>query len=315
MAGGSGEGREPPGLGGRQPLESELGRLGEIGPAERLRALQLVERGRVWSLGLAVRAGGGFPDFPGRPPFRREVYRDWSHYLSGEVGPLKGGVCSVDDGVVLGCHAGSHLDALGHIICEGSIAGGVDAATTVGELHHADVAALGHEGVICRAVLADVARWKGVEYLARDCLVTSAEVRQCLSRQGVEVKAHDLLLIRTGSLLRFEREGAEAFFDHYSEPGLGYEEELLSWIDEVRLLGIGTDTLANEIPTSPTTGEQYVLHRHLLRDRGLQFHEALWLEDVAAACAEDGRYEGLYLAMPLKLVGASGSPINPLFVK
>jgi len=303
------------GLGGRRPIATELGRLGQIGADERLRALSLVREGRVWSLGLPIFGAGNFPDFPGRPPQRREVYRDWSHYLSGEVDALKGGVCSVDDGVVLNCHGGTHLDALGHIICEGQIAGGVDANTTIGELRHADVAALGYEGVICRAVLADIVRWAGVEFLSREHCISAREVQECLAQQGVELGTNDLLLLRTGSLRRFEHEGPEEFFADYSEPGLTYEEELLSWIDRTRLLGIGTDTLSNELPTDPSSGGQYVLHRHLLRDRGLQFHEALWLEELAASCVEDHCYEGLYIAAPLKLVGASGSPINPLFIK
>jgi kynurenine formamidase len=59
----------------------------------------------------------------------------------------------------------------------------------------------------------------------------------------------------------------------------------------------------------------YPLHRLLLRNRGMTFHEALWLEELAADSRADGCYEGLYVALPLKLVGASGSPMNPLFVK
>ena len=45
------------------------------------------------------------------------------------------------------------------------------------------------------------------------------------------------------------------------------------------------------------------------------FHEALWLEELAADCAADQYYEGLYIAAPLKMLGASASPVNPLFVK
>lgn len=291
------------------------GRLAASGPAERLRALACVEQGRVWALGLELLGDPPAPAYPDRPAQRHVVYRDWSHYERGDVAPLPGGVCSVDDGVILNCHGGTHLDALGHIIAEGTIAGGLPATTTVGGLAHADVAAIARVGIVCRAIVADVARFAGGGPLPRNEQITLGTLQACLEAEGVTAARGDMLLLRTGSLLRYQQEGAERFFREYSEPGLSHEEDLLAWVDEIGILGIGSDTLANELPVCPATGAHYPLHRYLLRDRGLQFHEALWLEDVAAACAADRRYAGLYVAAPLKLVGCSGSPINPLFVR
>jgi hypothetical protein len=39
------------------------------------------------------------------------------------------------------------------------------------------------------------------------------------------------------------------------------------------------------------------------------------LEELAAACAEDGRYAFLLEASPLPFVHALGSPVNPVAVK
>ena len=39
------------------------------------------------------------------------------------------------------------------------------------------------------------------------------------------------------------------------------------------------------------------------------------LEELAAACAEDGRWSFLYAAAPLKVVGGSGSPVNPIAIR
>ena len=39
------------------------------------------------------------------------------------------------------------------------------------------------------------------------------------------------------------------------------------------------------------------------------------LEELAADCAEDGRYEFLYVAAPLKIAKAAGSPVNPVVIK
>lgn len=297
------------------PAAEDVGRLAEIGDRERLRALSCVTDGKLWALGLDVFGSPPQPSFPGRPDQRHEIYRDWSHYEEGSVAPLPGGVCSVDDGVFLNCHGGSHLDALGHIMCEGTIAGGRAATSTIGGLRHADVAAIARLGVVCRGVIVDLCRSAGARWLERDHEVTLSELQACLEEEGVTAAAGDMLLVRTGSLLRYYEEGPSVFFTDYSEPGLSHDEALLAWVDETRILGIGSDTLANELPRCPATGEEYPLHRYLLRDRGLQFHEALWLEEVAADCASDRRYTGLYVASPLKLVGASGSPVNPVFMK
>ncbi len=291
------------------------GRLAELRPEDRLRALRSVREGKVFTLGIELFGRTPVPGYPGSPVPLHIVYQDWSHYEKGVLHPDAGNVAWVDDGVLLNCHGGTHLDALGHVIVDGEIAGGVSASSTVGGLAHADVAEIARLGVLCRGVLVDLCRDGGGAPLARDHQVSLGEVEACLREEGVEVEPGDMVLLRTGSLERYRREGGAAFFADYSEPGLSYDEDLFEWVDTHGVLGIGSDTLANELPRDPSTDEQFCLHHHLLRDRGLQFHEALWLAELANDCAADGRYAGLYVASPLKLAGASGSPVNPLFVK
>ncbi len=291
------------------------GRLAEVGPADRLRALRSVREGKVFTLGMDLFGRTPAPRYPDSPVPLHIVYQDWSHYEKGTLHPDAGNVGWVDDGVLLNCHGGTHLDAMGHVIVDGTIAGGVAASSTVGGLAHADVAEIARLGVLCRGVLVDLCRGGDGSPLARDHQVSVGEGEACLRDQDVEIEPGDMLLLRTGSLERYRSEGSVAFFTDYSEPGLSCEEDLFEWVDAHRVLGIGSDTLANELPRDPATHEQFCLHHHLLRDRGLQFHEVLWLAELAADCAADGRYVGLYVASPLKLVGASGSPVNPLFVK
>ena len=293
----------------------EVGRLNLNDQAAVLNALAIPRRGTVWALGHRMFGGADLPNFPERPTPQHVIYRDWSHYLAGRSAVQKGGGAAVDDGFFLSCHGGTHVDALGHVISDGIIWGGRDAIDTVGGLRHCDVSAMSAHGLICRAVLVDLVSWRGQGPLRRDEHVRLADLLACLAWQDVAPARGDMLLLRTGSLERYRLEGRETFWTDYSEPGLSDEPELLSWIDEVDLLGIGTDSLANELPVSPLTGGEFQLHQRLLCDRGLQFHEALWLADLAADCARDRLYDGLYLASPLMMVGASGSPMNPLFVK
>jgi kynurenine formamidase len=48
---------------------------------------------------------------------------------------------------------------------------------------------------------------------------------------------------------------------------------------------------------------------------GLSVGEMFYLEELAAGCADDGRYEFFFVAPPLPITGASGSPVNPIAIK
>jgi hypothetical protein len=48
---------------------------------------------------------------------------------------------------------------------------------------------------------------------------------------------------------------------------------------------------------------------------GLLIGEIFDLEELSADCAADGVYEFLFVAPPLPITGAVGSPINPLAIK
>jgi kynurenine formamidase len=44
-------------------------------------------------------------------------------------------------------------------------------------------------------------------------------------------------------------------------------------------------------------------------------NEIVWLDDLAADCAKDGQYDFLFVGAPLKIVGGTGSPVNPIAIK
>ena len=76
-----------------------------------------------------------------------------------------------------------------------------------------------------------------------------------------------------------------------------------------------TDVMANEASFFPGTEIEIPLHSALMRNLGVVFTETCWLDDLANACAKDGRYTFLYTAAPLKVVGASGAPVNPIVIR
>ncbi|MFF9561482.1 cyclase family protein, partial [Streptomyces albus] len=87
------------------------------------------------------------------------------------------------------------------------------------------------------------------------------------------------------------------------------------WFQDMEIPNLVTDTIANEVTTDPENGVALVLHNALMRNLGVVFTEICDLEKLAADCASDGQYTFLYVAAPLKVAKASGSPVNPVAIK
>jgi kynurenine formamidase len=82
------------------------------------------------------------------------------------------------------------------------------------------------------------------------------------------------------------------------------------WAAERGVVAVGADNMAwdqfNE--RDPETGSTLFAHMHLLTEKGIYILENLNLEDLA----RDRRWVFAFVAIPLKLEGATGSPIRPL---
>ena len=106
---------------------------------------------------------------------------------------------------------------------------------------------------------------------------------------------------------------------HWSDPatfvGLergapGPDESAARWLAERRVALTGGETVAYEqIP--PGQGHALLpVHVLLLVEHGIPIVEMLNLERLAT----DGVHEFLFVLAPLKIVGATGSPVRPLAV-
>ena len=73
---------------------------------------------------------------------------------------------------------------------------------------------------------------------------------------------------------------------------------------------LGADNFGVESFPSKAPDNFVPLHTYLFAERGVSLLEVLWLEDLA----RDQVYEFLFIASPLKLRGATASPIRPLAI-
>ena len=86
--------------------------------------------------------------------------------------------------------------------------------------------------------------------------------------------------------------------------GPGPAVEGARWLSERGIFAAGSDTVAFERVPDPSMP----VHVHLLVESGIHIVECLNLEGLAAA----GVAEFLFVALPLKIRGATGSPVRPI---
>ena len=145
----------------------------------------------------------------------------------------------------------------------------------------------------------------GVDLLEGGYEVSVEDLDEAARRQSVDVMEGDAVLIRTGWSRHWNN--PTAFIGtETGTPGPG--EAAAGWLSEHRIRLAGAETIAFEV-IAPARGHAVLpAHRILLVEAGIHIIEVMDL----SALAEVGVSEFLFVASPLKLVGATGSPIRPI---
>ncbi|MHB1910470.1 MAG: cyclase family protein [Acidimicrobiales bacterium] len=210
------------------------------------------------------------------------------------------GMSAANDVITMGTHTGTHMDGLGHIAVDGVLSGGVRAEDVQSRLDGFS-GGLGMEQVapiVSPAVVIDVPRLLGCEQLSLDHVVTLPELQEALSRQGSSIPEGGALLFRTG----WGREWPHVGYPGAASPGP--DEEAIRWAWDAGARLYGSDTVVFE--AMPAAG--LPVHRFLIVEKGAHIVEVMDLEEPCDA----GVWEFVLVILPLKLRGATGSPIRPI---
>jgi hypothetical protein len=289
-------------------------------------AARLVERGATFALNWSM----GLPDPPlfGRMPFRHEVTGDESSTSHDDV--LHGWntqSSSQWDGFRHIRHHAIRDDqpGTGHF-------GGVD-----DDAHGIDYWA--RRGIVGRGVLADVGRWRvaqgrPIRFDEPDPVMPD-ELLACLRDQGTEVEEGDVLLVRFGWITWYLEQGADrrawladraAFRSAGFHPG----EDLPRTLWNLHIAALACDNpgveiwprgshlpadVADAALADPRRIHEVFAHTVLLPMLGLPLGEMFFLDELAADCAADGRYEFLFTSAPIQLPRGVASPPNALAIK
>src|SRR4051812_19461608 len=141
--------------------DDEVGALNYLGPEQVLAAVGLVRQGKVFTLQRLIGDPKGDPVWPGRSPAERTQVLDESTWDGDGAPQYPGGLHYADDKINAFLQGSTQYDGLGHVWYGGKIWNGYDARTTIGGLQKASVEPIAQRGVVGRAVLLDMARFRG----------------------------------------------------------------------------------------------------------------------------------------------------------
>jgi kynurenine formamidase len=289
---------------GRWGENDEIGALNMVTAEKRLQAARLVRTGRLVSLSRPVPIKAGPNNLQPVQHFMKRLPR-------GETGG------SAEDFVMMGCHGTSstHMDALCHVWAEDGMWNGrdPDREITFDGASFGDINQMGG-GVITRGVLLDVTQYRGVPYVTYDEPVHASELKAVAAASGTVIEPGDAVAVHCGRE-RWDRENMPW--------GSGIVDGPVFKRGEVRA-GLHTDCIQflRDVDASVLLWDMMDLYPN---DLGMPFsvHTAIWafcivlidnclLEPLVDACTEEQRSDFLVSLAPLRLVGGTGSPVNPL---
>ncbi|HXQ24436.1 MAG TPA: cyclase family protein, partial [Candidatus Acidoferrales bacterium] len=140
-----------------------------------------------------------------------------------------------------------------------------------------------------------------------------ADLDGAAAQARVAIGRGDIVLIRTGQLAQVKAEGSWGRYAGGPAPGLSLT--VAEWLARNEIAGYATDTWGTEVIPNETPDVFQPLHCVAIVNMGMLVGEIFNLEELAADCAADGIYEFLFVAPPLPITGAVGSPINPQAIK
>ena len=287
---------------GRWGDDDERGALNYLTPARVLEAARLVSTGETVTLSLPLNT---------RPGVDNPAPADHHMTMMGDKDIGSGTLRFAKDYVGADYHNPSHthLDAFCHVAFDGALYNGRPAASLSREGATADDIGALKDGLIGRGVLLDVPALRGVPWLEPGEHVYPSELERCEQEQGVTVREGDVLLVRTGHGQRHTDLGPW----NTDAAKAGLHPTCATFLAERQVSALGSDGNSDTTP-STTEGIDFPIHALALNAMGVHLLDYMELEALVAACKRERRWEFLFLAAPLRIIGGTGSPVNPIAI-
>ena len=300
---------------GRWGPDDELGTLNYVTPDTIAAAARLATSGKVFALGIPLQREG--PQSGTRQRFNpiHAMFRDGGDAPTtpAEVAAAQGYGGS-DDWIVMPLQCVTQWDSLAHIFYEGKMWNGYDCTLVTSTGAAKNSIDKTKSKLAGRGVLLDVARFKRVRSLEPGYAITVADLESTAAAQRVEVRRGDFLLVRTGHMTRYLDRQDWRGYDSDDFPGVSIHTA--PWLHARQIAAIASDNYAVEVrPSELLPAFRNPFHVVAIPNMGLTLGEIFFLDELAADCAADGRWEFLLVAPPLPVTRGVGTPINPYALK
>jgi kynurenine formamidase len=309
---------------GRWGDDDQLGTLNLIDGAARRRGVAAVVDGEAFPLGLPLSEAEGIQMgfIKGRVNPSRSMIQV-NHPLTDDPA----WIAASEDVVTLAMQCATHWDGLAHV----SYGAGPDGPRLYNGYPASDVTAAGAarlgihlvRSLVSRGVLLDVARAKGREVLDPGYPITPDDLDTACGLGGLTVEPGDVVLVRTGQTAHLALPGRPGLAGAppvrdlvaYTWPVPGLTVATAGWFHDRDVAAVATDTMVLEV--YPCEDQALYLPVHLLHlvEMGMTQGQNWFLDELADACAADGRYDFLLDATPLPFTDALGSPVNPVALR
>jgi kynurenine formamidase len=287
---------------GRWGDDDERGALNLLGAGRVAAAARLVQSGLVVSLSLPLNTSTA-PDCP-IPADVRVTQQNDADVGLGSMGFAKDYV-----GVDYHSDGHTHIDALCHVAYEGLLYNGVPAGAITADGPAAEAIGVVKDGLVGRGVLLDVPGLRGVRWLEPGEHVFREDLEAAERRQSVTVREGDILLVRTGHARRLAELGP---WDTVNSKA-GLHPTAMCLLADRGVAALGCDGNSDTAP-STTEGVAFPIHVLALNAMGVLLLDYLQFEDLLEACESARRWEFLCVTAPLRVIGGTGSPVNPLAI-
>lgn len=201
----------------------------------------------------------------------------------------------------------THLDAICHMFHDGKMFNG-HSQNEVTE-HGAQKYSIHHmkDGILTRGILMDIPRLKGLPYLEPGTPIYPKDLMDWEEAAGLKVASGDAVLIRTGRWKVRETKGPWQIEGNAA----GLHASCAKWLRQRDVAILGSDAAGDVIP-SGVDGAAFPIHQLVLVAMGMPIFDNLDLEAVSEEANRQNRWEFLLTAAPLRVVGGTGSPLNPI---
>jgi kynurenine formamidase len=282
--------------------DDEMGTLNFITDDSRRAAFGCVEAARSVSLArpLDTRPGPANP-FP-------------AHHFVATLGA--GGMLDYVGMFIHGL-SGTHIDALCHIpTLEGDRTWrGIELGADRMPRQRSGTVDFWRSGIVTRGVLYDVPRFRRTEFVTPGAPVHGWELADIAAAQGVEPRAGDAVIIRSGHGPYWAAQGTPPAWGTIAGVHASCLEFLYDTDAGLLVWDMGDAPTADQgIPNPGGTETALHVHHIALPYMGLPIVDNVDAEPLAVACAEEESWAFLFVVAPLCIPGGTGSPINPLAI-